>query len=49
MEMEMENMENIYKNTTYLLVVVVMEMEMEKMENIYRNFTYQLVVVVEKK
>ena len=40
-------MENIYKNITYLLVVV-MEMEMEKMENIYRNFTY-LLVVVEKK
>ena len=33
------DMENIYRNITYLLVVV-MEMEMEKMENIYRNFTY---------
>ena len=45
----MEKMENIYKNITYLLVVVVMEMEMEKMENIYSNLTYLLVVVVRKK
>ena len=35
----MEKMENIYKNITNLLVVV-MEMEMEKMENIYSKFTY---------